>query len=459
MVKVSIIVPVYEVEKYLKRCLDSLITQTLENIEIILIDDASLDNSAVIMREYEMKYSEKIHCFYLKENIKQGGARNIGIKAAKGEFVLFVDSDDWIDSTMCEKMYQAAKETDSDIVFCDYLKIWEDTGVEKYIMEAGKEISGELTADKIKELLSMNAFPFSKMIRRELIERNHLCFAEKIKYEDQSVVPFFFLYAAKADKINEAYYFYNVREASTMHSNNNIHHFERMEAVLMFYDRVKEKGFYEVFKEEIDMFFIRSYCFYMLECCVERFNEPPIDRMQEITGTMRKICPNYLTNYYADKIIDPKYLSMAILNEVSPEKLLETVAEHKKQTYSYLKYYEETKARAQLLLSYCKEHHYKIALWGAGRKGTDFLNINDARNENIAYIIDENPDKKGKVLPSGHFINLFENIKTAVDVVLVSNRYYYGDVYKAVRDYNKEIPIINLDLYLTYSIDIAEYFK
>ena len=87
-VKVSIIIPVYNVENYLRRCLDSCINQTLMEIEIIVVNDASPDNSDFIMKEYEKNYPEKIKCIYLKENLCQGGARNIGIQIAKGQYLI-----------------------------------------------------------------------------------------------------------------------------------------------------------------------------------------------------------------------------------------------------------------------------------------------------------------------------------------------------------------------------------
>lgn len=97
-IEVSIIVPVYNVEKYLNRCIESLLNQTYKNIEIILVNDASPDNSIAIMKEYEKKYPDIIKCIYLTKNVRQGGARNRGLKIAKGKFICFVDSDDWVDS-------------------------------------------------------------------------------------------------------------------------------------------------------------------------------------------------------------------------------------------------------------------------------------------------------------------------------------------------------------------------
>ena len=119
--KISVIVPIYNTEKYLEKCLDTLVNQTLEDIEIILINDGSPDNSEKIVEKYIDKYQDKI-VYYKKENEGQGVARNYGIDIARGQFISFVDSDDYIDKTMFEKLYNKAienkadKESDSGII-------------------------------------------------------------------------------------------------------------------------------------------------------------------------------------------------------------------------------------------------------------------------------------------------------------------------------------------------------
>ena len=116
MVKISIIVPVYNTAKYLDKCIQTLIKQTLEDIEIIFIDDGSEDGSAEILKNYA-KNDKRISI--LNQNHKrQGAARNYGLSIAQGEYIGFVDADDWVELDMFEKLYYPAKETDSDIVMC-----------------------------------------------------------------------------------------------------------------------------------------------------------------------------------------------------------------------------------------------------------------------------------------------------------------------------------------------------
>ena len=116
---VSIVIPVFNVEKYIGKCLDSLISQTLHNIEIICVNDCSTDKSLDILRDYEAK-DNRIVVIDLPRNIKQGGARNAGIKKARAPFLGFVDSDDYIAADMVEKTYKCAKQYNADIVLYGY---------------------------------------------------------------------------------------------------------------------------------------------------------------------------------------------------------------------------------------------------------------------------------------------------------------------------------------------------
>ncbi len=120
MPKVSIIIPVYNVEKYLQRCLDSVVNQTLKDIEIICVNDGSTDNSAIILEEFSKK-DERIKIV----NQKNGGlsrARNTGLEHSNGDYIGFLDSDDWIDLDYYEKLHDAAERNNCDIAFADFIR-------------------------------------------------------------------------------------------------------------------------------------------------------------------------------------------------------------------------------------------------------------------------------------------------------------------------------------------------
>ena len=114
--KISIIVPIYNVEKYLPKCIDSIINQTLENIEIILVNDGSTDSCAEIIESYANK-DNRIKVIH-KKNGGQSSARNMGLDIAKGEYIGFVDSDDWLHYDMYENMYKSIKKVNSDLCVC-----------------------------------------------------------------------------------------------------------------------------------------------------------------------------------------------------------------------------------------------------------------------------------------------------------------------------------------------------
>ena len=132
--KISIIIPVYNVEKYLRECLDSCISQTLKDIEIICVDDASPDNSIKILEEYQAKDS-RIKIFRHKENKNLGAARNTGLQNATGEYVWFVDSDDFIDTKACQILYNAIKEFDVDMLCFSALRFSETEGIRHFFYD------------------------------------------------------------------------------------------------------------------------------------------------------------------------------------------------------------------------------------------------------------------------------------------------------------------------------------
>ena len=116
-IKLSIVAAVYNLEQYLPRCIDSLVNQTLQEIEILCVDDGSTDNSPKIIDEYRKKYPNKIKVFH-KENGGEFTTRNYGLERASGEYVTFVDTDDYVEPNWAEKLYNAAKKSNADLAVC-----------------------------------------------------------------------------------------------------------------------------------------------------------------------------------------------------------------------------------------------------------------------------------------------------------------------------------------------------
>ena len=204
--KLSIIVPVYNVKDFLSACLNSLVNQTLDDYEIILIDDGSTDGSAEIISEYKNKYPELIQALRV-ENGGQGRARNFGIEMARGEYLGFIDSDDWIAENMYEKMYNKAKAENADIVICDFLEKFSD-GRENYLCAALQE-----------QLLASAGSACNKIFRSSIIE--NVRFPHGLWYEDFYFSAIMLLKSRRTVFISEALYFYRRGQESTMHNNNS----------------------------------------------------------------------------------------------------------------------------------------------------------------------------------------------------------------------------------------------
>lgn len=201
MPKISIIVPVYNTEKYLAKCLDSLVNQTLTDIEIIIINDGSTDNSEKIIKEYQKKYSNIV---YIKNtNHGQGHARNLGITAAKGEYLTFVDSDDYVELNMLEELYD---ET-CDVVVGDIKQI---IGENQVYLKNYYEISDKSNIN----LMLSHPGPVVKLYKRTLFD--NIKFLENVYYEDLATMPLIATKAKKVKYVNKALYNYLIRTDSTM---------------------------------------------------------------------------------------------------------------------------------------------------------------------------------------------------------------------------------------------------
>lgn len=244
MPKVSIIVPVYNVENYIEKCLDSLINQTLENIEIILVNDGSTDNS----KEKIEKYLKDKRIIYLeKENGGLSDARNYGIFYAKGEYIGFIDSDDYVEKTMFEKMYNKAVEENADMVECDFL--WEYPNKTK--VDTGKIYEG-----KKESILEARVVAWNKIIKRKILESTKIKFPKGLRYED---VEFFYKLIPNLNKISfvkEALVHYIQRNTSIANTQNErtAEIFKVLENVINYY--IKQNIFNE-YKDELEYTYTR----------------------------------------------------------------------------------------------------------------------------------------------------------------------------------------------------------
>ena len=205
MPKVSLIVPIYNTDRYLKRCINSIINQTLKDIEIILINDGSSDESDNIVKSFNDKRIKYIN----KENEGIGKTRNLGINESTGDFIAFVDSDDYISKSFCEHLYNRAIKSKSDIVVCDY---FEDRGYIKEIRFSNFDDTNIIENPRV--LNNINLGPCNKLYSSKLIKDNNIRFEENLKYEDVPFVIKSLKHAKNISKLNECLTYYVIHENS-----------------------------------------------------------------------------------------------------------------------------------------------------------------------------------------------------------------------------------------------------
>lgn len=286
MKKVSVIIPVYNVENYLRKCLNSLVNQTLKDIEIIVVNDGTLDNSQEIIDEYVKKYPKKVVSI-IQENGGQGAARNTGLLHAKGEYIGYVDSDDYVEENMYEELYKKAKEEDSDIVICG----------NNVVKENYEFLSKE---DVDKEFLLGKMAVWNKIYKKNIIVDNKIQFRSKVWYEDLDFTMKVYFSSKKISYVDKPLYNYLLREGSTMNNNNIKRNLELIEAFDSLIDYCKDKKIYNKAKDEIE--FLCIYHMYIFATTrVLNTNNKYKDKIEIINKFKNYInskFPNFKQNKY-----------------------------------------------------------------------------------------------------------------------------------------------------------------
>ena len=263
--KLSIIVPVYKVEEYLGECVDSLLSQTIDDYEIILVDDGSPDNSGKIADEYAAVNPDMIRVLHI-DNGGQGRARNFALDIAKGDFVGFVDSDDWVTHDMYEKMYTRAAETGADVVVCDFMERFAD----------GRE--SMLPASLQDNWLGSAGSSCNKIFRRSLV--GALRFPVGLWYEDFYFSAVMLLRSKHTEFIAEPLYIYRRGQESTMHNNNAAKNLDMLTIMDMLEKEMVPAGY----KDDFEFFLVN----HVLLDSISRLAKQDAPERKEVIGKLRQ---------------------------------------------------------------------------------------------------------------------------------------------------------------------------
>ena len=299
--KLSVIVPVYNMaaEGKLEYCMNSLVAQTVSDMEIIAVDDASTDNSVEILRSYEKRFPGKVKVICHEGNKRQGGAKNTGLQAARGEWIGFIDSDDWVTCDYYEKLLRKAEETGADMVGCDY------SLVDRHTMEVGRVVqnntldqTGVLSEEKHKKLLMRSGSMVIKIYKHDIIRENELRFPEGIFYEDNCAGPLWSLYFHHFEKVEEPMYYYYQHQVSTVHHITEAKCRDRMKAAELLYEECKARGFLEQYRSEIEYRFSELYYVITLFSYLSGVDKPKLSFVRELRKGVTERFPDFEQNPY-----------------------------------------------------------------------------------------------------------------------------------------------------------------
>lgn len=299
--KLSIIVPVYNMagDNKLNYCIDSLLNQSISDYEIIAVDDCSTDNSLDILNEYAGKYPDRMKVITSEKNGHQGTAKNKGIKAASGEWIAFMDSDDWAAPDMYEKLLNRALETGADIVGCDYSYVSEHSfKVGQIVANSRDNQVGELGPEQKKSLVLDGGSLCVKIYRRERIVEDGLFFPEGIFYEDNAMGNSYLVMGKHFEYVKEPLYYYYQHNESTVHTVTKRRCLDRMEAGAIMMEEAVKRGYYEELKEEIDYKFIMLYYLNTLFSYMREGEDTDLKFIKSIGDGLKKYVPQYASNKY-----------------------------------------------------------------------------------------------------------------------------------------------------------------
>ena len=302
MKEISVVIPCYNVEKYIDECVESLVNQTfgIERMELIFVNDASTDSTLEKLAAWEQKYPDSIIVVTLLENSKQGTARNIGMEYASGTYLGFVDSDDYVELDMFQRMYELHEKEDVDCIICArYNEVFRDGKLQQSELGPKKDGILDVTNEKNKSYILGQKAPggvYQHFFKREWLMALEIYFPENLKYEDNFWGGVLKYYINKVGLISAPLYHYRINETSTVQLRNAFHHLDRLKIELMKLDELMKRNLYEKYKENIEYEFLHLYFANTIITMVTKMDEIPAGIVLEMQRTVKILFPNWKEN-------------------------------------------------------------------------------------------------------------------------------------------------------------------
>lgn len=450
MIKVSVVLAVYNGERYLRECLKSILAQTLRNIEIICVNDASTDSTSEILNEY----ADQIIILTNDYNLMAGESRNRGFSKAQGEYVIFLDADDIFEPDMLEKVYEKARGVNAEIGIFKEDQFFD--GTTQYIgysyAESIMSILGEkdfFSPLEVSEVIFnlWNGWAWDKVFQRKFLVEKQLRFPNIRTSEDGFLVHAALASAERIAFVNKEFVHHRIGNTNSLSSSRTT----AWESCFIYLKELKKylscNGLLKMYNKS----FINWACEFLYW------------NYQTLHEKVRESFFLELQKYMFNELHIGDYKSTYFYNAFSFQISRYIIAGYEacipvSEKDRFYATYDLNERKLEELYLFFAEKRWNIALWGAGTRGQAFMEVYGARWNLISCIFDMDKEKQGKSLkPSGVGIKLFEtNQIENINCILVLNTIHISAVKKQLK--GKNVTIFDLNSYLTLPQSIKECF-
>jgi glycosyltransferase involved in cell wall biosynthesis len=298
MSKISVIIPVYNAEKTIVRCIDSLLNQALQDMEVIIVDDHGQDNSIKIIQHQIAEHPLKYRFKFAKTdaNSGPGTARNVGLQMAQGEYVAFVDSDDWVEPDMYSSLYETAKQHSADLCHCS--AVWENPKKNQQRVLSNISVKQGSFSNENKRyfLANFKSYFWFYIYRREILNENKITFPPEKDSEDIYFLTCNILYAKSIAHVDKPMYHYIYDSNSLSRFKNEKRYLERLSTFRRLFDFAKTHHFYDEYKQELQFVYLKKAYLSAVINYLTNAKCPQAKILQNIYQEFIEICPDYTKN-------------------------------------------------------------------------------------------------------------------------------------------------------------------
>ncbi|MCL2027255.1 MAG: glycosyltransferase [Bacteroidales bacterium] len=291
MPKLSIIIPVYNASKTIVKCVDSLLRQTFADMEVIIVDDCGQDDSIKIIQNHIENHSQKNRFRFAQTPVNSGpgAARNVGLKMAQGEYVAFVDSDDWVEADIYETLYETATQHSADLCYCNVF--WEDLNRKKQRVLPNTPI-----VNKRDFLANFKCQFWSYIYRREFLDKFNITFSKEKGVEDNYFLACCILCAERIAYVDKPMYHYTFYPNSLSNNRDEKRYLDKLSVFSQLFDFSKTHHFYDEYKQELQFIYLKKVFLVSTLNYLTNAKCPQVKTIREIYQEFTKFCPDYKKN-------------------------------------------------------------------------------------------------------------------------------------------------------------------